>query len=508
MNREMAKIFKHIINCKDVVIEKVKHALDLDGVPHIQVFVRPKAKQACRCPKCGRVGIKDGISTDTRVWRHLDLGGCYVEIISTTQRIICSKHGKCVAAVPWAYPGSDFTKDFDRMAAFMACHLPKTVISELLRIDWKTVGRAVTRALADIEPDRKSRLNNLKYITVDETAIKKGYKYITVVVNAETSDVVWIGLGYGKSVFEEFCKELTEEQRNSIEVVAGDGARWIDDCMNFFPNAVRSVDPFHVVEWANDALDAVRTAAWNDSRAALKALQKLEAELVDKVRELADANPSDPTDAKRKTKGSRKAKGSKAVSDEAIQKLPEKDQQRLAELRQQILDKSAEVKGLKDSRYALGKNPDHLTTYQQNKLEWIQASDINLTEAYRLKEELRTTIKLKDPIVVEAALLEWKAQCIQSGIEPFIALADKVERHLGGILNFVSTGISSAKSEATNSKIKLIIRKAHGFRNLDNMFDLIYLCCSSIEIPLPYRNSTVKRSRGFKNYGEPIPGIA
>ena len=501
MNRKIANIFKHIINCEDVVIEDVKIALDSDSVPHIQVFLRPKANQARRCPKCGRVGVKDGISTETRVWRHLDLGGCYVEIISTTQRIICPEHGKCVAAVPWAYPGSDFTKDFDRMAAFMACHLPKTVISELLRIDWKTVGRCVSRALADIEPDRRKRLDNLKYITVDETAYKKGYKYITVVVNAETSEVVWIEKGYGKTVFEQFCKELTEEQRASIKVVAGDGAGWIDDCMNYFPNAVRSVDPFHVVEWANEALDAVRTAAWNNSRATLKTLQKSEKKLVDKAKEL-DGAKSDPTDA------NRKAKGSKAVSEEAIQKLPEKDQQRLAELRQQIVDKTAEVKGIKDSRYALGKNPDHLTTYQQNKLEWIQASDINLTEAYRLKEELRTTIKLHDPVVVEAALLEWKAQCIQSGIEPFIELADKVDRHLDGILNFVKTGISSAKSEATNSKIKLIIRKAHGFRNLGNMFDLIYLCCSSLEIPLPYRNSKAKRSRGFKSYDEPIPDIA
>lgn len=502
MNREISRMFKHVINCQDVIIEDIKCKLDADNIPHIQVFVRPKANEADRCPICGRKGIKDGVSTEKRVWRHLDFGGCYVEIIAKTQRIICPDHGKCVAAVPWAYPGSDFTKDFDHMATFMALCLPKTVVSDLLRIDWKTVGRAVSRTANDLEPDRKRRFDNLKFICVDETSYKKGYKYITVVVNAETAEVVWIGLGYGKTVFERFCNLLTEEQRNSIKVVAGDGAGWIDDCMGYFPNAVRSVDPFHIVEWANEALDAVRTAAWNNAREAVKVLQKSEKQLVDRARKLAGIEPADPSG------GKRKPKVSKAMDDEAIQKLPEEDQLRLAELRQQIEEQKADVKRIKDSRYALVKNPDHLTTYQQNKLEWIQASDINLTEAHRLKEELRTTIKLHDPVVVEAALLEWKAQCIQSGIEPFIELAQKIDKHLDGILNFVKTGISSAKSEAINNKIKLLVRKAHGFRNLGNMFDLIYLSCSNLEIPLPYRVSTAKRTRGFKNYGTPIPDIA
>ena len=502
MNRELSTMLKHVINCQDVVIEDMKCVLDPDGSPHMQVFLRPKASEADRCPICHRKCVKDGVSTATRVWRHLDLGGCYVEIIAKTQRIICPEHGKCVAAVPWAYPGSDFTKDFDRMAAFMARYLPKTVISELLRIDWKTVGRAVSRTLKDIEPDRRTRLNNLKYICVDETSYKKGYKFITVVVNAETNEVVWIGLEHGKSVFEKFCNELTQEQRDSVQAVAGDGAQWIDDCMPYFPNAIRCVDPFHVVEWTNEALDLVRTAAWNNSRAAMKALQKSEQELVDRAKMLAGVEPTDPSGAKRQ------AKASKAVDDEAIQKLPEADQQRLAELRQQIQNQSDDAKCIKDSRYALVKNPDHLTAYQKNKLEWIQASDIKLAEGYRLKEELRTTIKLKDALVVDAALLEWKGQCINSGLKPFIALAEKIDRHRDGILNFVRTGISSAKSEATNGKIKLIVRKAHGFRNFDNMFDLIYLCCSSLEIPLPYRDSASKRSRGFKNYGLTIPGIA
>ncbi|WP_130838478.1 transposase [Lachnoclostridium sp. Marseille-P6806] len=42
-------------------------------------------------------------------------------------------------------------------------------------------------------------------------------------------------------------------------------------------------------------------------------------------------------------------------------------------------------------------------------------------------------------------------------------------------------------SKATNNKIKLIIRKAYGFRNMQNMMDMVYLVCSNIAIPLPNR---------------------
>ena len=42
--------------------------------------------------------------------------------------------------------------------------------------------------------------------------------------------------------------------------------------------------------------------------------------------------------------------------------------------------------------------------------------------------------------------------------------------------------MSNARIEATNNKIKLIIRKAYGFRNIQNMIDMVYLVCSDLTI--------------------------
>ncbi len=58
------------------------------------------------------------------------------------------------------------------------------------------------------------------------------------------------------------------------------------------------------------------------------------------------------------------------------------------------------------------------------------------------------------------------------------------------ILNTIRLGLSNARIEATNNKIKLIIRKAYGFRNIQNMMDMVYLVCSNIRIPLPNRKSS------------------
>ena len=47
--------------------------------------------------------------------------------------------------------------------------------------------------------------------------------------------------------------------------------------------------------------------------------------------------------------------------------------------------------------------------------------------------------------------------------------------------------LSNARSEAVNNKIKLIIRTAFGFRNVDNMVAMVMLSCSELHPTLPGR---------------------
>lgn len=315
-----------------------------------------------------------------------------------------------------------------------------------MRIDWETVGKCISRSLNDLEPERSRRLNGLVNIGIDETSYRKGHKYITVIVNHDTNEVVWVADGHGKSVLEQFYKSLTPEQLSSIKVVTGDGARWITDCVNeFTPDCERCVDPFHVVEWAMDALDEVRKERWRKA--------------YEEANRLAKENPQ--------KRGRPKSNDRVAAAIKAAK------------------DKASEIK---DSAYSLGKAPEHLTDRQQVRLDLIQAKDPQLFRAYSLKESLRLLLKIQDVDQAEKELKHWLFWASHSRIPAFKELYKKIRRHKEHILNTIRLGLSNARIEATNNKIKLIIRKAYGFRNIQNMMDMVYLVCSNVRIPLPNRN--------------------
>lgn len=359
----------------------------------------------------------------------------------------CPVHNVIAADVPWAFPNSKFTKDFDMTVAWMAKALCKSAISEYMRISWLTVGRCVTRAREFLEPDIQNRLQGLRQIGIDETSYSKGHKYITTVVNHETNTVVWVSEGHGKTVLTRFFEELTEEQRAAIEVVSGDGAKWITECVKeYCPQAKRCTDPFHVVEWANEALDEIRKECWRDANRELKDLQK--------ETKLGKGRPSkDDEDAKKLAKAKEK------------------------------------VKNIKSCKYPLGKAPENLTENQQVKLSQIKSRDHRLYRAYELKETLRNILKIEDRAEAEEALKQWISWARRSRIESFKELGAKIKRHEEYILNFVETGISNARVEANNNKISLLVHRSFGFRNFNNMVDLILLVCSNISIPLPNRPS-------------------
>ena len=97
-----------------------------------------------------------------------------------------------------------------------------------MRINWRTVGSILTRTHIRLEPEPTVRSHNLKRIGIDETSYRKGYKYITVVINHDTNEIIWVAKGTGTEVLSSFFMHLTKEQRESIELVSADGAKWIE----------------------------------------------------------------------------------------------------------------------------------------------------------------------------------------------------------------------------------------------------------------------------------------
>ena len=178
---------------------------------------------------------------------------------------------------------------------------------------------------------------------------------------------------------------------------------------------------------------------------------------------------------KDKAKEIKRKKGKPKNSDTAFKKLNEAKQK---------------ATDIKTSTYTLGKAPENLTKNQAAKLEMIANTDLKLYRGYTLKEQLRLALKLSntDEAKDELKTFFWKAT--HSRIKVFKELAYKIRRHEEHILNTIETKLSNARVESINNKIKLFIRKAYGFRNIQNMLDMILLGCSNILIPLPNRGGT------------------
>lgn len=542
------------LDIKRATIEKIEastittqahgHAVEKDT---IIVHVRPHARSQSRCPDCHKqCGTYDHKDKKEVLWRANSWNGVHVYLAYQPKRIYCKEHGVQTEYIPWADGNTRFTESFNNEVTFLALTCPKTVVSQYMDINWRTVGNCIKATHDRMEPNAEAeRLLDLRHICVDETSYHKGHSYITVVYDMDRNRVAWVHEGYGDDIFRLFCEAVPEEERKKMEIIAGDGAKWIDRLKKeYFPQAKRCVDFFHVVGWVNDVLDDIRSHT--RSRALqeveqltkdFKAAEKEQAEQIkDTQKKLSDAQeelaslPKRGRPSKRKGELQAYISGLKlqleelkhpetaAITEEEYQKakaeldrLPKKgrsskrkrelqmtvriyemqhseDGASLSDIHQKVInDLMAKAAAIKNSKYALGKNPENLLQSQKDKLELIQNTCPDLYEAYSMKEAIRTILHMKEVGLAEVELDAWIKKARETSIKEFNPLAEKIERHRENILNAVRYQMNSSRSEATNTTVKALIATARGFTNLENLFALIYLRCSDIVIPLHNR---------------------
>ncbi len=139
-----------------------------------------------------------------------------------------------------------------------------------------------------------------------------------------------------------------------------------------------------------------------------------------------------------------------------------------------------EAKGIKNTRFALQKNPWNLTQPETQRLAEVERTNRPLYRAYLLKETLAGILDRNQVNVARTKLHEWIDWATRSQLAPFQKLARTVRKHAEGILAYVATGLSNARSEGMNGKIRTITRRAYGFHDASGLIGLIFLCCSGI----------------------------
>jgi transposase len=387
-----------------------------DDVEAVIIEVRPVARARGRCGRCGKRAPGYDQGEGRRRWRALDLGTTKVFVEADAPRVRCRAHGPTVASVPWARHDAGHTRDFDDHAAWLAVHVSKSAVVELLRIAWRTVGAIVARVSADID-ERVDRLGGLRRIGIDEISYKRGHRYLTVVVDHDTGRLVWAAAGNDEATLHRFFDELGPERSAALTHITADMAPWIAHVVAArAPDAVRCADPFHVVAWATEALDVERRRAWNAATG-------------------------------RRRIDTRTGRPGVAVGD---------------------------ARTIKRARYALWKSPEHLTPRQRGQLDWIAKTDPRLWRAYLLKEGLRYVFNVKGAEGIEA-LDHWIRWARRSRLPAFVDLQRKVVKHRAAIEAALTSGLSNALIESTNTKIRLLARIAFGFHGPDPLIALAML---------------------------------
>lgn len=256
------RVWAGLLGLQRTVVEDVTTGNEGEVV----VSVRPGWRERDRCGvcrrRCGRYDPGEG----RRRWRALDLGSTLCFLEAEAPRVRCRRHGVVVAAVPWARHDARFTRAFEDQVAWLACHCSKTAVAELQRVAWRSV-RGILERVADEARRNVDLLDGLERIGIDEISHRKGQRYLTVVVDHHSGRLVWAAAGRDRKTVLAFFDALGEERCKQIELVSCDMASWIaGPVAERCPDAVRCVDPFHVIQLATDALDQVRREVWNEAR--------------------------------------------------------------------------------------------------------------------------------------------------------------------------------------------------------------------------------------------------
>ena len=142
---------------------------------------------------------------------------------------------------------------------------------------------------------------------------------------------------------------------------------------------------------------------------------------------------------------------------------------------------------LKGARWALWKRPERLSERQRAKLRTIEQVNRRLFRAYLLKEQLRVVFHEPDTAAAIALLDAWLAWARRCRIPSFVKLAKTIKQHYAGIVATLTHRLSNARTEAINTTLRLICRRAYGFHSAEALIALALLTVGGLRPSLPGR---------------------
>jgi transposase len=226
------------------------------------IFRIEKPRERLRCACCGsdNVWSQGGVE---RTFRTVPIGARPVLLQFKVPRVLCFVCGTVrQIKLGFADPRKHYTRAFERYVLELSRHMTILDVAEHLQVSWDTVKDIQARSLQ--KRFGKPKLRRLKQIAIDEIAIGKGHRYVTVVLNLLSGAVVFVGDGKGVEALAPFWPRL-RRARAKIKAVATDlGRAYIRAVRDHLPRAVHVFDHFHVVKLFNEKLSALRRELYHE----------------------------------------------------------------------------------------------------------------------------------------------------------------------------------------------------------------------------------------------------
>jgi len=280
-------------------------------------------------------------------------------------------------------------------------------VSRALSASWGLIKEIDKQGLR--ERYRQIDVKEVRYIAIDEFAIRKGHKYMTVVMDLERRRIIYVREGRSQESLVPFFRRLKRQGVNLMGISMDMWPAYITAATEYYPQVPIVFDRFHIEKNLNKAITDLRKAVY---------------------REEVDLNKK---------------------------------------------------KLIKGTRWLLLKNSENLKDEKAEKKRLEEALQVNkpLATAYYLKEDLKQLWQQKNINQAKSFLGSWVAKALASGIRVLIKFAHSLLAHRTGIFSWFRHKISSGPLEGMNNKIKVLKRKAYGYRDMEyfklKIYNLHYL---------------------------------
>ncbi len=203
--------------------------------------------------------------TTRRRFRAVPIGSKIVFFDLEVQRVGCLRCGSVrQVSLGFANPRFSYTNAFERYALELSRHMTIRDVARHLSVSWDVIKDMQKRDLTR----RFSRpcLKDLQMIAIDEIAVHKGHRYLTIVLDMVSGAVIFVGDGKGSDALDPFWKKV-KRAKAKIEAVAMDmSPAYISAVSSHLPNAAIVFDHFHVIKLFNDKLSELRRDLYRETR--------------------------------------------------------------------------------------------------------------------------------------------------------------------------------------------------------------------------------------------------